>query len=52
MKNFDISNLVISEIKDIYSLKLKKHTEASAKLMSSVLIVRQAGRSVYTVGKK
>ncbi|MBQ7384874.1 MAG: hypothetical protein IJV72_08815, partial [Clostridia bacterium] len=52
MKKFEISGLIISKINDIYSFKLKKHTEAKARLLHSVLIVRQAGVSVYTVGKK
>lgn len=52
MKKFEISSLIISKINDIYSFKLKKHTEAKAKLTHSALIVRQAGLSVYTVDKK
>lgn len=52
MKKFEISGLIISKINDIYSFKLKKHTEAKARLSHSALIVRQAGESVYTVGKK
>ncbi len=52
MKKFDISSLIISKISDIYSLKLKKHTEVKARLSHSAIIVRQAGLSVYKVGKK
>ena len=52
MKKFEISNLIISKVNDIYSFKLKKHTEASARLSHSALIIRQAGLSVYTVDKK
>ena len=52
MKKFDISSLILSRINDIYSFKLKKHTTARAFLDHSVLIIRQAGRSLYTVNKK
>ncbi len=52
MKKLDISNLVITSIKDIYSLKLKKHTEASARLDNSVIVIRQSGCSVYKINKK
>ena len=52
MKKFEISNLIISRIKDISSYKLKKHTTAKAKTEHSVLIIRQAGASVYTVSGK
>ena len=52
MKKFEISSLIISRINDIYSFKLKKHTTAKATLEHSVLLVRQAGSSIYTVGGK
>ena len=52
MKNFEISELVIRDIKDIHTFKLKKHTTATAKLAHSALILRQSGVSTYTVGKK
>lgn len=52
MKKFEISSLIISKIHDINSFKLKKHTEAEAVFEHSVLIVRQAGTSVYTVQGK
>ena len=52
MKKFEISELMISEIKDIHSFKLKKHSTATAKLDHSSLIIRQSGRSFYNVAKK
>ncbi len=52
MKNFEISELVISEIKDVHSFKLKKHTTAETRLERSALIIRQSGISTYTVDKK
>ncbi len=52
MKNFDISSIVISKLRDVYSLKLKKHTSAKSKTNSSALVIRQSGVSVYTVGGK
>ena len=52
MKNFDISSIIISKLRDVYSLKLKKHTSAKSKTDSSALIIRQSGVSVYTVGGK
>lgn len=52
MKKFDISTLIISKIENVYSLKLKKHTEAKAKLSHSALIIRQSGVSTYKIGKE
>ena len=52
MKNFEISELVISSIADVHSFKLKKHTTAEAKLERSALILRQSGVSTYTIDKK
>ena len=52
MKRFDISNLIISRINDISTYKLKKHTFAESVTEHSVLVIRQAGASVYTVGSK
>ena len=51
MKKFDISNLIISKIEDVYSLKLKRHTEAKARLSHSALIIRQSSCSLYKIGK-
>lgn len=52
MKKFDISTLIIAKVENVYSLKLKKHTEAKAKLSHSALIIRQSGVSVYKIGKE
>ena len=52
MKKFDISNLVISRIADIYRYTLARDTEADAVAEHSLLIIKQQGRSTYTVGKE
>ena len=52
MKKFDISTLMITRIENIYSLRLKRHTEAKAELSHSALIIRQSGVSVYKVGQE
>ena len=52
MKKFDISNLIISRITDIYSYTLEEETVANAVTDHSVLIIKQGGRSVYTVDGK
>jgi AraC-like DNA-binding protein len=49
MKKFDISNLILSRIHDIYSYTLEEETEASAVTRHSLLIIKKKGRSVYTV---
>ena len=51
MKKFDISNLIISRIFDIYSYTVEEETEAHAKAPHSLLVIKLAGRSEYTVGK-
>ncbi len=52
MKKFDISNLIISRITDIYSYTLEKDTEASAITEHSLLIIKRRGSSEYTVGEQ
>ena len=52
MKKFDISNLIISRIVDIYSYTLARDTEAEAVAEHSLLIVKRQGRSSYTIGKE
>lgn len=52
MKKFDISNLMISRIVDIYSYTLEEETEAEAVTGHALLIVKHSGESVYTVGKE
>ena len=49
MKKFDISNLILSRIHDIYSYTLEEETEATALTAHSLLIIKRKGRSVYTV---
>ncbi len=50
MKKFDISNLVISRIVNIYNYTLAQDTEAKAVAEHSLLILKRQGRSSYTVG--
>ena len=52
MKKFDISNLIISQICDIYSYTLPTDTEGSAISAHSVLIIKKKGESEYTVSDK
>ncbi len=52
MKKLEISSLIIAKINDIYSFKLKKHTTAEAEFTHSVLIIKHAGLSTYTVNGK
>lgn len=52
MKKFDISALIISKIKDVYSVKLEEETSAASSLSSCALIIKRQGRSVYRVGGK
>lgn len=52
MKNFDISNLVISRIADIYSYTLAEDIEARAVTEHDLLIVKRQGLTTYTVGKE
>ena len=53
MKNFDISNLIVSKIYDVYDYALEEETEATAAAKHSLLIIKKSGRSLYTAsGKK
>lgn len=52
MKKFDISNLCISKILDVYSVELEEETTATSSLSHCALIIKRKGASVYTVGKK
>lgn len=52
MKKFDISNLCISKILDVYSVELEEETTASSSLSHCALVIKRKGASVYTVGKK
>ena len=52
MKKFDISNLMIARITDIYSYALEEETEARAVTDHALLILKRSGRSEYTVGKE
>lgn len=49
MKKFDVSNLIVTRILDIYSHTVEEETEAQAVAAHSLLILKQSGRSVYTV---
>ena len=50
MKKFDISNLIISHISNIYRHTVEEDAEATSVAEHSLLIIKQKGRSVYTVG--
>ncbi len=52
MKKFDISNLVISRICDIYSYTLEEDTHACATLPYCALIIKRKGRSLFTADRK
>ena len=52
MKNFDISNLIVSKIRDVYDYSLEEYTEAKAVAKHSLLIIKRGGSSAYTVGAK
>lgn len=50
MKKFDISNLMIARIADIYSYVVPEETETSSVTDHALLIIKGRGRSVYTIG--
>ncbi|MBO7310173.1 MAG: helix-turn-helix transcriptional regulator [Clostridia bacterium] len=52
MKKFDISNIIISKIHDVYSYSLPKDEEGTAVATHSVLIIKRSGSSEYKVGDK
>ena len=52
MKKYDISNLVISRIVDVYSYTLPEEHEAKGVCDHDVLIVKSRGESEYTVGSQ
>ncbi|MBQ9087114.1 MAG: helix-turn-helix transcriptional regulator [Clostridia bacterium] len=52
MKKFDISELVVSKLVDVYSYTLEEDTEAKALTEHSVLILKRRGQSFYTVSGK
>ncbi len=52
MKNFDISNIIVSKIFDVCSYTLPERTEAEAKAEHCVLLFRRSGSSSYTVDSK
>ena len=49
MKKFDISNLIISKIVDVYSVKLEEETKAHGVLSHCVLVIKRQGESVYKI---
>lgn len=50
MKNFDISNLILTSVCDVRRVNHGKETEVSAKASHCVLIIRKNGASEYTAG--
>lgn len=49
MKKFDISNLIISRINDVYGYTLPEDTEGEAHASHSILLIKKSGISEYTV---
>jgi AraC-like DNA-binding protein len=49
MKKFDISNLIISKIVDVYSVKLEEETRAHGVLSHCVLVIKRQGESLYKI---
>ncbi len=49
MKKFDISNLTVLNIINVYSAELVEDSEASAVAKHCLLIMKQSGESIYTV---
>ena len=52
MKKFDLSKIVVSRIVDVYSYTVPKDACGNAKTSNNVLIIKRAGRTVYTVKGK
>lgn len=52
MKKFDISNLIISKIHDVYGYTLPEDTEAMSCAKHSILLIKKNGISEYTAAKK
>jgi AraC-like DNA-binding protein len=51
MKKFDISNIIVTKICDVYSYSLPRDTEGSAVCAHSTLLFKKKGVSEYTVEK-
>ena len=49
MKKFDISELIVTALADVYRYTLEEDTEAKAVTDHSILIIKSHGRSIYTV---
>lgn len=52
MKKFDISNLMIARIHDIYSYTLEEETAAEAVTAHALLIIKRVGETEYRVGNE
>ena len=52
MKQFDISTLVVTQIRDVYGYTLEEETKARATTPHCALILRAEGESTYRVGGK
>ncbi len=52
MKKFDISNIIITKIRDIYSYTLPEQSEGDSVTTGNVILVRRGGISEYSVGGK
>lgn len=52
MKHFDISELIVTNICDVYGYTLEEETEAHATVEHDVLVLKQAGETAYRIGGK
>ena len=52
MKKFDISNLIVTEICDVYSYTLEEETVASSVCEHCVLILKNSGATSYRISDK
>ncbi len=52
MKKFDLSKIAVSRIIDVYSYTVPEESSGNAKTLNNTLIIKRAGRTVYTVNGK
>ena len=52
MKNFDISNLILSSLQDVRRVNLATGTAAGRSAASCAIIIKKSGSSIYSYNKK
>ena len=52
MKNFDISNLVLTSLEDVRRVNLASGTSANRTAANCTIIIKRSGSSLYSFGKK